>query len=96
VQVKDWSADKLRVVVAGVFACVLAVCGTVVYVTRLDNERAVREAELQEEARKAKAADDLKAAEVRAEVQVREAEIQSKKRKLWERDAEGVGSQDSE
>jgi uncharacterized protein HemX len=72
---------KLRAVVAVCVAAVLIVIavGVAVYnVTESNNRRAIEEKKLAEEARKAKASDD------------REAEIKSKKRKIWERDAEGA------
>jgi uncharacterized protein HemX len=83
---------KLRAVVAVCVAAVLIVIavGVAVYnVTESNNRRAIEEKKLAEEARKAKASDDLEAGKVRA-AKEREAEIKSKKRKIWERDAEGA------
>jgi hypothetical protein len=69
---------------------IIALIGfTVFTVTESNNARTIEERKLEESARKSKATDDLEAARVRAAKEVREAEIKSKKRKIWERDAKG-------
>lgn len=79
----------LTICVSAVIA-IISICVAVYFVTESNNARALEEKRLEESARKSKAADDLEAAKVRAQKEVREAEIKSKKRKIWERDAEGA------
>lgn len=87
---KDWDVEELKVACIAIVASVALIGGTVGGVTASNNAREIREAELRESARKSKAQDDLEASKVRAEKEIRQAEIQSKKRKIWERNAEGV------
>ncbi len=86
----DWTPEKLKVVAAGAVLSVFATCFTIGATVDSNNRRAIKEAELRESARKSKAQDDLEASRVLAGKEIREAEIKSKKRKMWERDAEGV------
>jgi len=83
--------DKIVAVCVAAVIAIGSICATVYGVVRSNNDRALEERKLQEEARKQQALEALEVSRVRAAQEVREAEIKSKKRKIWELDAEGAG-----